>query len=148
MKKKLVTFLFADFFVLILGGNQYMGTDPVTGFNTANIVRIFSLYGLLLPIDRMTGVGLDAINKPDRNFIKVMIMVAANVIGDLVAIFIFKSLPLVAVASILFTAIGVWVGYRFLNTELQLDHRLVFKSGFDFYKNMYSKLKHSRQQSS
>lgn len=144
----LVTFLFADFFVLILGGSQYMGTDPVTGFNTANIVRIFSLYGLLLPIDRMTGVGLDAINKPDRNFIKVMIMVAANVIGDLVAIFIFKSLPLVAVASILFTAIGVWVGYRFLNTELQLDHRLVFKSGFDFYKNMYSKLKHSRQQSS
>ena len=47
----LFTFVFADFFVLILGGQQYLVTDPVTGFNTANIVRIFPLYGLLLPID-------------------------------------------------------------------------------------------------
>jgi len=139
----LVTFVFADFFVLILGGSQYIGVDPVTGFNTANIVRIFSLYGLLLPIDRMTGVGLDSINRPDRNFIKVLIMVFANVVGDLVAIFIFKSLPLVAVASILFTAIGVWVGFRFLNKELHLQQKLVFTSGIEFYKNMYLKFRRS-----
>ena len=87
----LMTFVFAGFFVLILGGHQYMGTDPVTGVNTVNIVRIFSLYGLLLPVDRMTGIGLDSINRPDKNFIKVLIMVVANVIGDLVAIFIFKD---------------------------------------------------------
>lgn len=144
----LITFIFADVFVLILGGSQYMGTDPVTGFNTANIVRIFSIYGLLLPIDRMTGVGLDSINRPDRNFIKVLIMVFANVVGDLVAIFIFKSLPMVAVASILFTAIGVWVGFRFLNTELHLQQKLVFASGIEFYKNMYSKFRQSIHHSS
>ena len=137
----LITFVFADFFVLILGGSQYMGNDPITGVNTANIVRIFSLYGLLLPIDRMTGVGLDSINKPNRNFIKVLVMVVANVIGDLIAIFIFKSLPLVAVASILFTFIGVWVGYLFLNQELKLDHKHVFTAGIDFYKEMYSKFR-------
>ena len=137
----LVTFTFAGFFVLMLGGHQYMGTDPVTGVNTVNIVRIFSLYGLLLPIDRMTGIGLDSINKPDKNFIKVMIMVIANVIGDLVAVFIFKSLPMVAIASIIFTAIGVWVGYRFLNKEIQIEQRLVFTSGIDFYKEMYRKFK-------
>ena len=139
----LVTFVFADFFVLILGGSQYAGIDPVTGVNTANIVRIFSIYGLLLPLDRMTGVGLDSINRPDRNLIKVMIMVAANVIGDLVAIFVFKSLPFLAVASIMFSAIGVWVGYRFLNTELHLEQRLVFKAGIVFYKDMFSKFKKS-----
>lgn len=137
------TFVFADFFVLILGGSQYIGTDPVTGVNTANIVRIFSIYGLLLPIDRMTGVGLDSINRPNRNFIKVLIMVIANVAGDLVAIFVFKSLPMVAVASILFTAIGVWVGYHFLNKELHLEYRLIFKSGINFYKEMYSHLRKS-----
>jgi len=137
----LMTFVFAGFFVLILGGHQYMGTDPVTGVNTVNIVRIFSLYGLLLPVDRMTGIGLDSINRPDKNFIKVLIMVVANVIGDLVAIFIFKSLPMVAVASIVFTAIGVWVGYRFLDRELHLEQRLVFTTGIDFYKEMYVKLK-------
>jgi O-antigen/teichoic acid export membrane protein len=142
----LVTFVFADFFVLILGGKQYMGVDPILGVNTANIVRIFSLYGLILPLDRMTGVGLDSINKPDRNFIKVLIMVIANVIGDLIAIFIFKSLALVAVASILFTVIGVWVGYHFLNKELHIEHRLVFSAGIDFYKEMYAKFrKNSRR---
>lgn len=144
----LITFAFADFFVLILGGIQYIGTDPVTGFNTANIVRIFSIYGLLLPIDRMTGVGLDSINRPDRNFIKVLIMVIANVVGDLIAIFIFGSLPMVAVASILFTAIGVWVGYRFLNKELHIQSRLIFTSGIEFYKDMFSKFRFSTRRHS
>jgi O-antigen/teichoic acid export membrane protein len=140
----LTTFLFADFFVLILGGSQYMGVDPITGANTANIVRIFSLYGLLLPIDRMTGIGLDSINRPDRNFIKVLIMVIANVAGDLVAIFIFKSLAMVAVASILFTAIGIWVGYIFMSRELMLDKNLIFSEGIRFYKEMYAKFRNSR----
>ncbi len=139
----LLTFVFADFFVLILGGQQYLGTDPITGFNTVNIVRIFSGYGLLLPIDRMMGVGLDSINKPNINFIKVLYMVIANVVGDLIAIFIFKSLSLVAVSSILFTTVGIWVGYRFLNKELQLKPWLIFTSGIDFYKDMYSKFRRS-----
>jgi hypothetical protein len=37
-----------------------------------DIVRVFSVYGLLLPIDRMTGVGLDSINRPKINAIKVL----------------------------------------------------------------------------
>ncbi len=135
----LFSFVFADFFVLILGGPQYMGTDPVTGFNTANIVRVFSIYGLLLPIDRMTGVGLDSINKPDKNMIKVGFMVVSNVIGDLVAVFIFKSLIAVAIASVLFTIVGVFIGFYFLDRELHLSHTKIFSSGIDFYKELYKK---------
>lgn len=138
----LFTFIFAEFFVLILGGNQYLGTDPITGFNTVNIVRIFSVYGLLLPVDRMTGVCLDSINRPGFNFIKVTYMVIANVIGDLIAIFLFKSLALVAVGSIVFTVIGIWVGFYYLNKELTLEYRQIFKSGIDFYKSMYLKFKY------
>jgi len=137
----LVTFVFADFFILILGGRQYLGTDPVTGFNAANIMRIFSIYGLLLPIDRMTGIGLDSINKPKINFIKVLYMVIANVVGDIIAIFIFKSLSLVAVASIFFTAIGVWVGYYYMDKELSLNYKSIFSSGIEFYKTLYCKFK-------
>jgi O-antigen/teichoic acid export membrane protein len=138
----LITFLFADFFVLILGGSQYMGIDPVTGFNTANIVRIFSIYGLLLPIDRMTGVALDSINKPDKNLIKVGFMVITNVIGDLVAVFIFKSLIMVAIASIIFTLLGVVIGFYFLNNELHLKQQKIFSYGFDFYKDILRKMKY------
>ncbi len=122
----LITFIFAEFFVLIMGGSQYIGTDPLTGFNATTIVRIFAFYGLLLPLDRMTGIGLESVNRPDRNMIKVVFMVVANVIGDLIAVFIFKSLAVIAVASILFTAIGIWVGYYFLDKELRLNYRQMY----------------------
>lgn len=137
----LATFVFADFFVLLLGGREYLGVDPVTGFNTVNIVRIFSLYGLLLPVDRMTGIGLDSINKPNINAIKVLFMVVANIIGDLVAVFIFKSLALVAIGSIVFTLLGIWIGFYFLDKEIQLDSRNIMFYGYDFYKSMYFRIK-------
>lgn len=140
----LFTFVFADFLVFMLSGEQYLKVDPVTGFNVADIVRVFSVYGLLLPIDRMTGIGLDSINKPNINAIKVFIMVAANVIGDFIAIFIFESLMLVAVASIVFTLIGIWMGMYFLNKELKLSYREIFSSGIEFYKTIFNKIKSSR----
>ena len=132
----LCIFLFADFLVLILGGAQYLGTDPSTGASTALLVRIFALYGLLLPVERMTGIGLDSINLPKRNFLKVVIMVAANVIGDLVAVFVFGSLEAVAVASVIFTVAGIWIGYYFLDREIGLEYRQIFSSGIRFYRQM------------
>tara|TARA_R110002126_G_scaffold129572_2_gene272438 strand:+ start:9898 stop:11256 length:1359 start_codon:yes stop_codon:yes gene_type:complete len=138
------TFIFAELLVYLLSGNQYLEVDPVTGFNVVAIVRVFSIYGLLLPIDRMTGIGLDSINKPNINAIKVFVMVAANVIGDFIAIFIFESLLLVAVASILFTLIGILMGMYFLNKELTLSYRKIFSSGIDFYKTLINKVTKNR----
>lgn len=136
----LVTFVFAEFFVLMLGGKEYLGVDPVTGFNTVNIMRIFSVYGLLLPIDRMTGIGLDSINRPALNAIKVFLMVVLNITGDIIAIFIYKSLELVAVASIIFTIAGIFYGFYLLNKELTLSYSLIFKEGITFYKTMLKKV--------
>jgi O-antigen/teichoic acid export membrane protein len=140
----LVTFVFAEFFVVVISGHQYLKTDPATGFNVVDIVRVFSIYGLLLPIDRMTGVGLDSINKPKINAIKVFIMLLANIIGDFIAIFIFKSLIIVAVASIAFTLIGIWMGMYFLDKELSLTYKQIFSSGIIFYKTMINKLTNNR----
>ncbi|MGG9961981.1 lipopolysaccharide biosynthesis protein [Ferruginibacter sp. SUN106] len=140
----LFTFAFADLFVLFLAGKQYVQTDPATGFNAVNIVRVFSLYGLLLPIDRMTGIGLDSINKPNINALKVLFMVIANIAGDLIAIFIFKSLILVAVASILFTLLGIWIGMIFLNKELSLHYGEIFTHGAKFYRSIFNKLTNYR----
>lgn len=136
-------FAFADLFVQILGGPQYTGTDPVTGANAAHIVRVFAIYGLLLPIDRMTGVGLDSINRPGRNLIKVMVMVITNIIGDLIAVFLFKSLLAVAIASILFTLIGVLIGFYYLDRDLDLNPAGIVKQGSRFYIDSYHKIRKS-----
>ena len=134
-------FIFADFFVLILGGKHYIGTDPVTGFNAATIMRIFTIYGILLPLDRMTGIGLDSVNKPNINFIKVLYMVIANIIGDIIAIFIFKSLSLVAVATIFFTIIGCYIGFHYMDKEISLSFRKIFQRGIIFYKLIFKDFK-------
>lgn len=128
-------FIFADFFVLILGGEQYLGIDPITGASTSNIFRVFALYGILLPIDRLTGVGLDSINKPKKNFYKIIYMVLANIIGDLIAVFVFKSLMAVAAVTVIFTFLGVMIGYRYLTQELQLNPRLIWIEGWKVYSN-------------
>ena len=137
----LIIFVFAEFLVLVLGGSQYLVTDPVTGANTATIVRIFSIYGLLLPFERMTGIGLDSINRPDLNFQKVMLMVVANIVGDLIAVFLIGSLEAVAVGSVLFTLFGVWLGYYFLDRELGIERTKVFTSGYEFYRLVYCKIR-------
>ena len=136
----LCTFIFADLFVMILAGDKFLQNDPITGFNAADIVRVFSFYGLLLPIDRMTGIGLDSINKPNINALKVLLMVVANVTGDLIAIFIFKSLILVALSSIIFTVLGIWLGMYFLSRELSLQYKEIFMAGIQFYKSLFHKL--------
>jgi O-antigen/teichoic acid export membrane protein len=130
----LLTFVFAEYLVLLLGGHHYLVADSVTGASAVMIVRIFSLYGLLLPVERMTGIGLDSVNRPDLNFLKVLYMTIANVIGDLVAVFVFKSLAGVAIGSILFTLLGVWIGSYFLNRQIGLDSKKIFSSGIDFYR--------------
>lgn len=143
----LFTFIFADVFVLLLAGEKYLQTDPITGFNVVSIVRVFSIYGLLLPIDRMTGIGLDSINKPNINALKVLFMVIANVVGDLIAIFVFKSLILVAVSSIIFTIIGIWLGMYFLNKELVLNYKEIFNAGIKFYRSIFGMLNANQNKS-
>ncbi|MFS4416477.1 lipopolysaccharide biosynthesis protein [Maribacter sp. 2307ULW6-5] len=137
-------FVFAEYLVLMLSGEHYLRASPEMGSNVVAIVRVFALYGLLLPIDRMTGVGLDSVNRPKVNAFKVFVMVAANVTGDLIAVFVFESLLLVAVASIAFTLIGIGVGMYFLNKELNLTYGAIFSCGANFYKNNFKKLVHGR----
>jgi O-antigen/teichoic acid export membrane protein len=139
-------FFFAEYLVLILGGAQYLGTDAATGTSTVLLVRIFALYGLLLPVERMTGIGLDSINLPNLNFLKVLWMVVANVVGDLAAIFIFGSLEAVAIASIVFTLLGIWIGYYFLDREVGLEHRKIFTAGIRFYRQMFCRFRELSRQ--
>jgi O-antigen/teichoic acid export membrane protein len=116
-----------------LGGEKYLGVDQETGESASLIFKVFAFYSLLLPIDRLTGVGLDSINKPKKNFYKIIFMVLANIIGDLIAVFVFESLLAVALVTILFTLIGVIIGYQYLNREIDLKFKLIFTEGFKVF---------------
>jgi len=128
----IVNLVFADFFVVILGGDKYI--------DTANIYRLFCLYGLILPLDRFSGVGLDAINRPKENFYKVVFMVLANIVGDIIAVWYFQSLFGVALITILMTLVGILVGYYFFNKEIDINFKKIFTEGFLFLKNFKQNL--------
>ncbi len=102
----IVAFIFAPFIVTIFGGAQYA--------ETANVFRVFCLYGLILPADRMTGLGLDALQKPDKNLVKVLCMAIVNIGADYVAIRFSGALEWVAFASVLNSATGAIIGFILL----------------------------------
>jgi O-antigen/teichoic acid export membrane protein len=133
-----ITFVFAEEFVILISGLQYLNPET-TGFDIVTLVRILSVYGLLLPIDRMTGIGLDSINRPNINALKVIVMLTTNVIGDLIAVYIFNSLEMVAVSTIVFTLVGICLGGYFLNREVRISSSEIFKSGNRFYKTLWNR---------
>ncbi len=157
-------FIFAEEFVIILGGHQYV--------HTADIFRIFAIYGLLLPIDRFTGVALDSLNRPRKNFFKVIWMTLANIIGDVFVIFVvmkyvlgvalitllfntglafdnlfsasaqfsfYFTLQGVALVTILMTIVGMLVGYGYLRNEIDVHMRNILIEGWRFYQDYWFK---------
>jgi O-antigen/teichoic acid export membrane protein len=104
------TFIFADTMVTILGGAQYA--------ESAVILRILAVYAAFLPLDRFSGITLDIIGKPYLNFVKVLLMVFVNVIGDLLAIHYIGNIWGVAAVSILTFLTGVMFGNYFLKRYL------------------------------
>lgn len=126
-----IGFVFAEQLVFFLGGKEYIDSLPLLTV----VFRIFTLYTLFLPYDRFTGVLLDSINKPRLNLYKVIVMAGANIIGDFIGVFVFKSLEVVAIVTVLFTIIGIWIGNYFLIKEIQIKVYPVLTEGFNFFKN-------------
>lgn len=132
----LVCILLAKLFVFILGGEQY-----AANWMAVILFQIFAIYTLFLPIDKFTGVALDSINKPKKNFYKVILMVVLNVVGDLIALFILQSIIAVALVTIVFTITGLVVGFNFLNKEIPIRYSEIIKHGIAFYQNAANQLK-------
>ncbi|MDD4604348.1 MAG: hypothetical protein PHF97_11155 [Bacteroidales bacterium] len=145
-----ISLVLNKYFILFIGGDQYK--DLLTPISY--IMIAFILYGTLLPLDRFTGVALDSLNKPHRNFQKVLWMTIANIIGDIFAIFgmhyLLPNLPVttlllfVAVASIVFSLLGIVIGYRFLQQEIEISFFDIFKRGYHFYKDHTLRLLHKK----
>ena len=138
-----IFFIFIAIFILIfdreliilISGHSYLNNGS-EHLNILIITQILTIYCLILPLDKMTGITLDSLNKPQINSFKVLIMLLTNLLGDIIAVFIFKSLELVAITSILFTLLGSYLGIYYLNKELQLSIKDILLYGLKFYSNI------------
>jgi O-antigen/teichoic acid export membrane protein len=115
--------LLADVAISLLGGGKYIHTEA------ANLYRYFMVIAIFYPVERFIAVGLDIIHQPKINFIKVTIMLIANVICDFIGIKVFNSLYGVAVATTIPLIIGILFGYYHLKKHIDFSFREVILSG-------------------
>lgn len=130
----IVCFFASDLILYLLGGSKYSGVPEVKA-----VFNIFLIYGLFITFDRFTGVVLEAINKPQVNLIKVLIMVGVNIAGDIVALKLFNSVEAVAVVTILNVVTGVIIGHLYLWKSIGLHPFKAFTEGTLFLGEMVRK---------
>lgn len=116
--------LFAEIPISLIGGHKYIATE------SANLLRIFIVLTLLLPLDRFIAVTTDVINKPRINMVKTLMMLALNVSGNFVCLYFFKSIYGVALASIPTVVLGFLFGAYSLNKYLPISIPAILRSSF------------------
>jgi O-antigen/teichoic acid export membrane protein len=116
-------FICADIVVDLIGGDKFSLTSA------ANIFRIFMCFAILLPVDRFFGISFDILGKPQKNMTKVFIMLAVNISGDFLGIYLFHNIYGIAVASIFTFVVGVGYGYWELKKLLDFNFIDIIESG-------------------
>lgn len=119
----IVTVLLADLPIALIGGSKYAATPA------ANLLRIILVLTVLFPIDRFIGVTLDVINQPRINLLKVFLMVAVNVVSDVIGILIFRNIYGVALASLPTIIAGFLFGYFQLRRFLPVTLLEILRTG-------------------
>lgn len=74
----LVTFLYADFIISIIAGSAYS--------ESAEILRITILFGLITPFNRQFGMAMDSSNRPHLNFLLLLLALSINIINNIIFI--------------------------------------------------------------
>ncbi|MCC8407403.1 oligosaccharide flippase family protein [Mucilaginibacter sp. UR6-1] len=120
----IVAVLLADVPIYMIGGGKYVGTEA------ANVFRLFMTFALLYPADRFFALTLDVIHKPKVNFYKVLVMLAANIVFDVLGVVLLKSIYGIAIATVVPTLIAVVVGYVALNRYHKFPFLSVYALGF------------------
>jgi O-antigen/teichoic acid export membrane protein len=124
----IVTVLLADVLISIVGGGKYAGT--AIGMQAANVYRLFMTFAILFPADRFLALTLDMIHKPKINFYKVLIMLAANIIGDITGILIFGNVYGAAITTFIPILIGALIGYYALRKYQPFKFFDIYRTGW------------------
>ncbi len=129
----LLTFIFADYIILILGGEKYVTSAA------PDILRIFMVISLLYPVDRFLALTLDVIHMPKINFYKVLIMLTVTIITDFVGIYITGNVFGVVVATVFPVLTGILISFFALNKHyLKFNFIDIYVLGFKELKILLS----------
>ncbi len=123
----LICFTFSTELVTLLGGTQY-GSSSI-------LLKIFVVYVACMPLDRFCGITLDILNKPHLNFIKVIVMLSINILGDLAVIYQWGTIESVAFVSIGTYFSGVLFGWWYIHKNLKISTFALFNFFILFRKN-------------
>ncbi|GJM61296.1 oligosaccharide flippase family protein [Persicobacter diffluens] len=126
----LLAFLLAPWLVEFVGGAAYRETYP--------IFRIFLVAAIFLPLDRFTGITLDAVNLPQINLKKVVLMALCNVMGDVLILLFLPQLNWVAVVTINTLFIGMLYGIHQLRALKIIDRQHLFHFWFKYSQRIKS----------
>lgn len=120
----IVAVFLADFAISLIGGGKYVHTEA------ANVFRLFMTFSLINPTERFFGVSIDAINKPRVNLYRILAMLAANIITDLIGIKITHNIYGVAMATVFPAMVGLFYGYKVVKGYYPFSLLSIYKQGY------------------
>jgi O-antigen/teichoic acid export membrane protein len=120
----IIACLLADFAIGLIGGGKYVHTEA------ANVFRLFMTFALLYPADRFSALTLDVIHRPQVNFYKVLVMLAANIIFDYLGILVLGNVYGVAITTVVPVLIAVIISYVELNKYQKYSFWNIYTVGF------------------
>lgn len=106
-----LAFLFAHQIVEFIAGSPQM--------EAVWVLRIFLIYTILVPMDRLIGVAIDSTGSPKFNSMKVWGMVVLNILGDVLVLNLFGGLWMVAMVTIINALSGILIGKYLMNKTLR-----------------------------
>ena len=113
--------IFAPQIIWLISGDKYQ--------ESVVLLRLFSIYTAIIPLDKFSGIMLDIINRPEMNFFKVMVMLFVNVLGDYIGIFQFGTVEAVAIVSTFTFGSGMVFGFILLKKYLDVSFMNTMKLG-------------------
>jgi len=112
-----VAYMAAGLAMSIIGGGQYNNTPA--GDTAINIFRIFTTFALLYPADRFMSVALDAIHRPQINFMKVIVMLVVNLSADFLGVYLLGNVYGIVIGTFFPTITAIGISYYYINKDFK-----------------------------
>lgn len=114
-------FFLAPFIIHILSNDMYP--------EAVLLLQILTLFMITIPFNKLLGVAINAINKPEYNTIKLVIVNIFNLVLLIPVILIYESLYPIAFVLVITNVLGVFITVYYLKKELNFKIRKVFTVG-------------------